>query len=104
VGTPKTCQAQVGLGGSCAVASELCGMGYLCSPGGTCVSVPSVGQPCDVSMPLCIGGYCDVLATTPTCVAHKNAGDSCSAFIPFQCASGLTCDAGTCALAYCPEP
>jgi hypothetical protein len=106
VGSPSACQIQVGLNGNCAASAELCGFGYVCSATThTCLSAPSVGQACGPSAPLCIGGYCDFFATSPSCVAQRTLGQSCTGMMPFECAPGLTCgSAGTCVRGYCPEP
>jgi hypothetical protein len=98
-GTPTTtCQALVGLNGNCTGNPELCGLGYTCSAN-ACVPWPSVGQAC--SGP-CIGGYCDLFAMSPTCVAYKTAGQTCP--LGFECAPSLACTAGTCAPTFCAEP
>jgi hypothetical protein len=105
VGTPTTtCQGFVGLGATCSgTAGPPCGLGYNCASG-ACVSYPKVGDPCGVSTPVCIGGYCNALSfpppASPTCVAYKAVGAACLSGL--ECATGA-CTTGFCALNYCPE-
>jgi len=95
-GTPKTCQAYVGPGAACNPADSTCGPGYACDPGTSkCVSPPVVGQPCPDRM--CLTGYCDFLAVTPTCKAQLGDGATCNPmYMGMDCHSGM-CNAATCA-------
>jgi hypothetical protein len=105
VGAPTTtCQGFVGLGATCSgTAGPPCGLGYDCASG-ACVSYPKVGDPCGVSTPACIGGYCNAFSVpppaAPTCVAYKAVGAACLSEL--ECATG-TCTTGFCAFNYCPE-
>jgi hypothetical protein len=75
-GSPTaTCQALVGLNGSCASNPLLCGQGYHCAASNLCVADPKVGDTCTAAQN-CIGGSCD--AITLKCVASTSGG-SCSA-------------------------
>jgi hypothetical protein len=101
--TPGTCQTLVGESGNCAASESLCGLGYQC-PGGTCVSWPALGEACGDTTPFCVGGYCDLLAANPTCLAYRADGQSCNAtYFGMDCASG-SCVGGTCAASVCRVP
>jgi hypothetical protein len=97
--TDLQCTAKVGAGGSCALGSDLCGLGYSCTAG-TCVAWPTLGQTCSL-VPGCAGSRCDL--TSHTCVALKGLGESCISLL--ECASG-NCNSAThlCTLGYCVMP
>ena len=95
-GTPETCQAYAGPGAACDPADSICGLGYACDPGTSkCVSWPAIGQPCPDY--ICLTGYCDFLAGTPTCKAKLADGATCTpGLYGTDCVSGL-CNATKCA-------
>ncbi len=98
----STCQALVGANGNCTAGAALCSLGYNCTAN-TCVSWPSAGQACTASSPGCIGGYCNVTAASPTCLAYVADGGTCTPSLHGQdCASG-SCNATTskCNPAFC---
>jgi hypothetical protein len=94
--TTPTCKAMVGLAGACTPSTSGqtgCGFGYACDAGTSkCVSWPKVGESCQ-TIPLCIGGYCDMVTnpTSPTCKALLADGAPCSSSL-----FGLDCASHTC--------
>lgn len=56
-----------------------------------CVPVLTEGDSCLDEFECADGLYCDI-----TCQAQLSAGDACPNEVPFPCATGLFCSAGTC--------
>lgn len=80
-------------GGMCDNMIGNCVAETVCTSG-TCIALPTVGQPCAVSAPRCVStAYCDT-AMGSVCRALPSIGQSC-AMSPFLCASGSYCDATT---------